>query len=64
MKIERTKNAARNIAFDGLQKTVNMMIPFIMRTVISERNNRFYRKRGRQGYGWRSFTIIISNYML
>ena len=34
MKIERTKNAARNIAFDGLQKTVNMMIPFIMRTVM------------------------------
>lgn len=34
MKIERTKNAARNIVFDGLQKTVNMLIPFIMRTVM------------------------------
>lgn len=34
MKIERTKNAARNMLFDGLQKSINMVIPFIMRTVM------------------------------
>ena len=27
MKIERTKNAARNIVFDGLLKLLNMVIP-------------------------------------
>lgn len=34
MKIHRTKNAARNIVFDGLLKLVNMLIPFIMRSVM------------------------------
>ncbi|MBR3019605.1 MAG: polysaccharide biosynthesis protein [Clostridia bacterium] len=34
MKIQRTKNAVRNIAFDGSVKLFNMVIPFIMRTVI------------------------------
>ena len=34
MKIERTKNAARNIAFDGLLKLLNMVIPFILRSVM------------------------------
>lgn len=34
MKIERTKNAARNIFFDGIMRAMNMVIPFIMRTVM------------------------------
>ena len=34
MKIQRTKNAARNILFDGLLKLVNMVVPFIMRSVM------------------------------
>ena len=34
MKIQRTKNAARNIVFDGTAHLFNMVIPFIMRTVI------------------------------
>ena len=34
MKIERTKNAARNIVFDGMLKMLNMVIPFIMRSVL------------------------------
>ena len=34
MKIERTKNAARNIFFDGLSKIVNMLMPFLMRSVM------------------------------
>ena len=34
MKIERTKNAARNIAFDGMLKTLNMVLPFLTRTVM------------------------------
>ena len=34
MKIERTKNAARNIFIDGIMRAMNMVIPFIMRTVM------------------------------
>ena len=34
MKIERTKNAARNILIDGLLKTINMVFPFIMRSIL------------------------------
>ena len=34
MKIERTKNAARNIAFDGMLKLLNMVIPFILRSIM------------------------------
>ena len=34
MKIQRTKNAARNIVFDGFLKLLNMVIPFVMRSVI------------------------------
>ena len=34
MKIERTKNAARNILFDGMMNLVNMLVPFIMRYII------------------------------
>ena len=34
MKLERTKNAARNIVFDGLLETVNMIFPFIIRSVM------------------------------
>ena len=34
MKIERTKNAARNIVFDGLLKMINMVLPFIMRSIL------------------------------
>lgn len=34
MKIHRTKNAARNIVFSGLTKIVNLIVPFIMRSVI------------------------------
>lgn len=34
MKIERTKNAVRNMLFDGMLKTLNIVVPFIMRTVM------------------------------
>ena len=34
MKIERTKNAARNIAFGSMLKLLNMVIPFIMRSIL------------------------------
>ena len=34
MKIERTKNAARNVLFGSIFKLLNMVIPFIMRTVL------------------------------
>ena len=34
MKIQRTKNAARNILFDGTSKLINMVVPFIMRSFI------------------------------
>lgn len=34
MKIERTKNALRNIVFDGSLKLLNMVIPFILRSVM------------------------------
>ncbi len=34
MKMERTKNAARNIAFGSMLKLLNMVIPFIMRSVV------------------------------
>lgn len=34
MKIERTKNAARNILFGGLLKLYQIVIPFLMRTAI------------------------------
>ena len=34
MKIERTKNAARNMLFDGMLKILNIVFPFIMRTVM------------------------------
>ena len=33
MKIHRTKNAARNILVDGLMNTVNLLVPFFMRSV-------------------------------
>ena len=34
MRIERTKNAARNILFGFLLRIVNIILPFISRTVI------------------------------
>ena len=34
MKIERTKNATRNIIFGGLLKIYQIVIPFVMRTVM------------------------------
>ena len=34
MKIERTKNAARNIAFGSMLKMLNMVVPFIMRSIV------------------------------
>lgn len=34
MKLERTKNAARNIVFGGIQETVNMLFPFVIRSVM------------------------------
>ena len=34
MKIERTKNAARNILFDGSLKLLNMIVPFLMRSIM------------------------------
>ena len=34
MKIQRTKNAARNILFDGMLQAMRMVVPFIMRTIV------------------------------
>lgn len=34
MKIERTKNATRNVVFDGVLQFINMVVPFIMRFVL------------------------------
>lgn len=34
MKIERTKNAMRNMLYDGMLKILNILVPFIMRTVM------------------------------
>ena len=34
MKLERTKNAARNIVFDGTMEIVNLLFPFVIRSVM------------------------------
>ncbi len=34
MKLERTRNAARNVVFDGTLEIVNMLVPFIIRSVM------------------------------
>ena len=34
MKLERTKNAARNIVFDGMMEMVNLLFPFVIRSVM------------------------------
>lgn len=34
MKLERTKNAARNIAFDGMMEMQNLLFPFVIRSVM------------------------------
>ena len=34
MKIQRTKNAARNILYDGLLKAINIVVPFLMRSIM------------------------------
>ena len=34
MKLERTKNATRNVVFDGTLETVNMLFPFVIRSVM------------------------------
>ena len=34
MKLERTKNAARNIVFDGILEMVNLLFPFAIRSVM------------------------------
>ena len=34
MKIERTKNANRNIVFGSILKVYQMLIPFLMRTAM------------------------------
>ena len=34
MKLERTKNAARNIVFDGMMEMENLIFPFIIRSVM------------------------------
>ena len=34
MKLERTRNAARNIVFDGTLEMVNMLFPFVIRSVM------------------------------
>ena len=34
MKIERTKNAGRNVAFGFIQKTYQIVMPFFMRTIM------------------------------
>ncbi len=34
MKLERTRNAARNVVFDGTLEMVNMLFPFVIRSVM------------------------------
>ena len=34
MKLQRTKNAVRNVVFDGTSELVNMLLPFIIRSVM------------------------------
>lgn len=34
MKIERTKNAGRNIVFGGILKLYQIIVPFLMRTAM------------------------------
>lgn len=34
MKLERTKNAARNVVFDGAMEIVNVLFPFVIRSVM------------------------------
>lgn len=34
MKIERTKNATRNVFFTGMMQMMNMLVPFIMRSIL------------------------------
>ena len=34
MKLERTKNATRNIVFDGTLEMVNLLFPFVIRSVM------------------------------
>ena len=34
MKLERTKNAARNVVFDGILVIINMLFPFVIRSVM------------------------------
>ena len=34
MKLERTKNAARNVVFDGMMELVNVLFPFVIRSVM------------------------------
>ena len=34
MKLERTKNAARNVVFDGTSEIVNLLFPFVIRSVM------------------------------
>ena len=34
MKIERTKNATRNVLFTGMMQMMNMLVPFIMRSIL------------------------------
>ena len=34
MKIERTKNATRNIMVNGMSQMMSLLIPFIMRSII------------------------------
>jgi len=34
MKLERTKNAARNVVFDGTLEMVNLLFPFVIRSVM------------------------------
>ena len=36
MKLERTRNAARNVVFDGTMEIVNMLFPFQVDSVFSE----------------------------
>ena len=34
MKLERTRNAARNVVFDGTMELVNLLFPFVIRSVM------------------------------
>ena len=34
MKLERTRNAARNVVFDGALEIVNILVPFVIRSVM------------------------------